>query len=716
MTCFIANSAWRNLLSSCLIPCLGFTLSGAVHAQEATDDPILLNTITLTAKKQATEGYEPVESSTATLRPKPILDVPQSVNVVSEEVLQDQAAHTLDEALANISGIAQTNTLGGTQDAIIRRGFGNNRDGSILTDGLKTVLPRSFNITTERVEVLKGPSSVLYGILDPGGMVNVITKKPEFISGGEMRAGLSSFGGGSASVDFTGPLKGTDNLAYRFIAEYSDVDYWRNFGQNRSWTINPSLTWRNDTSEVTLSYLHQEYDVPFDRGTIYDLDNGRFVDVDSEIRFDEPFNITSGKTDRAALEATHDFGSGWMAKFGYSYSRYNYSDNQARVLAYDSATGDVRRRIDATQDATAYAHALRVDVSGDVMLGGMRNEVLVGASYDYEDTLRTDMIRCDAAWDFNVYDPDYGRVGKCTEVSDRDSDQTRQLHTGSLYIQNNLHVNDRWIVTGGLRYQNYDLMAGKGRPFNTNTDSHGDVWLPNAGVVFKYSPTVTFYANAGKTFRPQSSIANYYGNLPPEKGVSYELGAKFELANGVLLNTAIYDSDKKNVAYSEAVGDETVVKTAGRVRARGFEADIAGQLTDRLSIIASYGYTDVKITDDPEYEGMRPVNIPRHTASLFLAYDFKDIGANGNRLRVGGGLRGMSSREATNANEYELPGYGVADAFVAYTVEAEKPMTLQLNLKNIFDKTYYSSSISSTPYGNQIGEPFNAELSASVRF
>ena len=717
MTHFVVPGARRGLLGGCLIPCLGLmTLAGAAYAQEASESPVVLGTVVLQTEDSATDGYEPVVSSTATLRPKPILDIPQAVNVVSEEVLRDQATHTLDEALANISGIAQTNTLGGTQDAIIRRGFGSNRDGSILTDGLKTVLPRSFNITTERVEVLKGPASTLYGILDPGGMVNVITKKPKFTSAGEMHSSLSSFGGGSVSVDVTGPIKGRDDLAYRFVAEYSDVDYWRNFGKNRSWTLNPSLSWRNDTTSVTISYLHQKYDVPFDRGTIYDLDNGRFVDVDPETRFDEPFNITDGKTDRLALEATHDFGAGWTAKLGYSYSRYNYSDNQARVISYDSATGDVRRRVDATQDATAYAHALRIDVSGDVMLGGMRNELLFGASYDYEDTLRTDMMRCASVWDFNVHDPIYGSVGKCTEVSPDDSDQTEQLHTGSLYAQNNLHVNDRWIVTAGLRYQNYDLMAGKGRPFNTNTDSNGDVWLPNAGVVFKYSPTTTFYANAGKTFRPQSSIASSYGNLPPEKGVSYELGAKFELANGILLNAALYDSEKKNVAYSELVGDETVVKTAGKVRARGFEMDLAGQLTDRLSIIASYGYTDAKITDDPDYQGMRPVNIPRHTGSLFLAYDFGVINANGNSLRIGGGVKGMSSREATNANEYDLPGYAVADVFVAYTIAAERPVVLQMNLKNIFDKTYYTSSIGSTAYANSIGEPFNAELSASLRF
>lgn len=149
-----------------------------VTAQDAA--PTQLSTIVINgAADAATNRYQPVETSTATRTNTPLLDIPQAVNVVSQEVLQDQHATSLDEALANISGISQANTLGGTQDSIIRRGFGDNRDGSILINGMKTALNRSFNATTDRVEVLKGPSSTLYGILDPGGMINVVTKKPE---------------------------------------------------------------------------------------------------------------------------------------------------------------------------------------------------------------------------------------------------------------------------------------------------------------------------------------------------------------------------------------------------------------------------------------------------------------------------------------------------------------------------------------------------------
>ncbi|ATN37387.1 TonB-dependent siderophore receptor (plasmid) [Rhizobium sp. ACO-34A] len=702
-----------------------FITATQVEAQETAspktsrvndDESTTLQTITITGQggTASTQGYQPVSTSTATRSETPLLDIPQAVNVVSSEVLEDQHATSLDEALANISGVSQANTLGGTQDSVIRRGFGDNRDGSILTNGLKTALPRSFNATVDRVEVLKGPASTLYGILDPGGMVNVITKKPQDTFGGEVYGSLSSFGGGSTGFDFTGPVEGTD-FAYRFIGEYQNTDYWRNFGETKRWLINPSLTWTGEDTDVTVSYLHEDYSVPFDRGTIFDLTTGKAVDVNQKIRFDEPYNITDGHSDMVQVEANRQLSDNWKLSLDYSYSRNVYSDNQARVMAYNSATGNLTRRADATQHSTIYNHALRADLTGDVEIGGFQHDLLFGASYDYSDTLRTDMIRCSNRTGFNIYNPVYGTLAECTNVSAADSDQTEQLSTASVYVQDSWHLDEQWILVGGLRYQYYDLMAGKGRPFVTNTDSYGDAFIPNGGIVYKLTPDISLYANAARTFRPQSSIGSYYGNLDPEEGVSYEIGAKFDLFAGLTANVALYTSDKKNVAYSEEVGGVTVVKTAGLVRARGVEVDIAGSLTDDIDLIASYGFTDAEVLEG-DYAGMRPVNVPRHTGSLYLSYDFGEIGSNGNTLKVGGGIRAVGERAGINTNAYDLPGYAVVDAFAAYTFNLERPLTLQLNLKNLFDKTYYTSSIGSTALGNQIGEPFNATLTAKVRF
>lgn len=675
-------------------------------------------TLTVTADPnttaEATNGYQPLNTSTATLTNMPMLDIPQVVNTVSDKVLEDQHATTLDEALYNVSNVVQTNTLGGTQDAFVRRGFGANRDGSIMTNGLRTVLPRSFNAATERVEVLKGPASTLYGILDPGGLINVVTKRPEKTFGGSVSATSSSFGGGTGQVDVTGPIDGT-RLAYRLTGEYQDEDYWRNFGNERSTFIAPSLSWFGDDATVTVLYSHRDYKTPFDRGTIFDLNTKKAVDVDRKTRFDEPFNVTDGQSDLAQLNAEYRLNSQWTARFDYSYSQDKYSDNQARVMAYDSKTGNLTRRVDATQGSTQRMHTTRADLQGNVDIAGFYNEILTGVSYENYDLLRTDMIRCKNVKDFNIYNPSYGNLGKCTTVSASDSDQTIKQESYSAYAQDALYLTDKWIAVAGLRYQYFTQYAGKGRPFNVNTDSRDDQWTPKLGLVYKLTPAVSLFANYSQTFMPQSSIASYIGDLPPETSNAYEIGAKFDLFEGITANIALFDIHKRNVLYTESIGGETVAKTAGRVRSQGVEVDLAGSLTENTNIIASYGYTDAKVLEDPDYVGKPLPNVPRHTGSLFLTYDIHNAFA-GNTLTLGGGGHGVSRRSATNGADYYLPGYFVADAFAAYKMKLQYPVTLQVNVKNLFDKTYYTSSIATNNLGNQIGDPREVQFTVKMEF
>ncbi|MGF6102450.1 TonB-dependent siderophore receptor [Enterobacter sp. A4] len=686
----------------------------AADATAAKDGETLTVTADPNTVVEATNGYQPLNTSTATLTNMPMLDIPQVVNTVSDKVLEDQHATTLDEALYNVSNVVQTNTLGGTQDAFVRRGFGANRDGSIMTNGLRTVLPRSFNAATERVEVLKGPASTLYGILDPGGLINVVTKRPEKTFGGSISATSSSFGGGTGQVDVTGPIDGT-RLAYRLTGEYQDEDYWRNFGNERSTFIAPSLTWFGDDATVTVLYSHRDYKTPFDRGTIFDLNTKQPVNVDRKTRFDEPFNVTDGQSDLAQLNAEYRLNSQWTAKFDYSFSQDKYSDNQARVMAYDAKTGNLTRRVDATQGSTQRMHSTRADLQGNVDIAGFYNEILTGVSYENYDLLRTDMMRCKNVKDFNIYHPTYGNLGKCTTVSASDSDQTLKQESYSAYAQDALYLTDKWIAVAGMRYQYYTQYAGKGRPFNVNTDSRDEQWTPKLGLVYKLTPSVSLFANYSQTFMPQSSIASYIGDLPPETSNAYEVGAKFDLFNGITANIALFDIHKRNVLYNESVGGETVAKTAGRVRSQGVEVDLAGSLTENTNIIASYGYTDAKVLEDPDYAGKPLPNVPRHTGSLFLTYDIHNAFA-GNTLTLGGGGHGVSRRSATNGADYYLPGYFVADAFAAYKMKLQYPVTLQVNVKNLFDKTYYTSSIATNNLGNQIGDPREVQFTVTMAF
>ena len=686
----------------------------AADTATANDGETLTVTADPHAVAEATNGYQPLNTSTATLTNMPMLDIPQVVNTVSDKVLEDQHATSLDEALYNVSNVVQTNTLGGTQDAFVRRGFGANRDGSIMTNGLRTVLPRSFNAATERVEVLKGPASTLYGILDPGGLINVVTKRPETRFGGSISATSSSFGGGTGQIDVTGPIDGT-RLAYRLTGEYQDEDYWRNFGNERSTFIAPSLTWFGDDATVTVLYSHRDYKTPFDRGTIFDLNTKQPVNVDRKTRFDEPFNVTDGQSDLAQLNAEYRLNSQWTAKFDYSFSQDKYSDNQARVMAYDAKTGNLTRRVDATQGSTQRMHSTRADLQGNVDIAGFYNEILTGVSYENYDLLRTDMMRCKNVKDFNIYHPTYGNLSKCTTVSAADSDQTLKQESYSAYAQDALYLTDKWIAVAGLRYQYYTQYAGKGRPFNVNTDSRDEQWTPKLGLVYKLTPSVSLFANYSQTFMPQSSIASYIGDLPPETSNAYEVGAKFDLFDGITANIALFDIHKRNVLYNESVGGETIAKTAGRVRSQGVEVDLAGSLTENTNIIASYGYTDAKVLEDPDYAGKPLPNVPKHTGSLFLTYDIHNV-YNSNTLTVGGGGHAVSKRSGTNGADYYLQGYAVADVFAAYKMKLQYPVTLQVNVKNLFDKTYYTSSIATNNLGNQIGDPREVQFTVKMDF
>ena len=208
------------------------------------------------AQQAAKLGYRAMPDATTLRSGASPLDTSQSVNVVPAQVLKDQLPRNLDDALVNISGITQTNTLAGTQDAVIRRGFGDNRDGSIMRNGMPLVQGRSLNAAVESVEVLKGPASLLYGIMDPGGIVNTISKRPELYQHGSVTLLGSTFAnnrsGADGTLDVTGPI-GDGGLAYRFIGYGVSEDYWRNFGRHREMLIAPSLAWYGEDTTVQLN-------------------------------------------------------------------------------------------------------------------------------------------------------------------------------------------------------------------------------------------------------------------------------------------------------------------------------------------------------------------------------------------------------------------------------------------------------------------------------
>ncbi len=695
--------------TGCAVPlCLSF----GVHAQTpAAPAPVLPEVI---VQERAQEiGYQPKRAITATRTDAALRDVPQAVAVVPAQVLQDQQVRNIDEALYYVSGVTQANTLGGTQDALIKRGFGFNRDGSILRDGVRTVLARNLTYTTERVEVLKGPSSILYGTMDPGGVVNMVTKKPQLGFAGQAALGVSSFGGGNASLDLTGPL-GTNGLAYRLIADTSTVDYWRNFGVNKQRVIAPSLAWYGSGTYVRVSYEHTDYEQPFDRGTVIDTRTGKPVAVDRRVRFDEAYNRTIGDSDFFTVQAQHTLDAQWKLNGTYSYNRNRYDDFQARPVSLNPVTGVLTRRPDGTRGALSQQHVAQLNLQGDLRLGGLRHEVLGGIDVEDSNIYRRDLIRGTNDTRFNVYNPVYGVLANSTNVDPAESDQRDKLRQQAVFLQDSVRLNERWIVQAGGRWQRYDELAGKGRPFRVNTDAEGTKFIPRVGVVWQPDRVWSFYGSYSQSFKPNVNIGNLIGTLAPEEGKSWELGAKLDLPQGVTATAALFDIRKKNVQVTETVGGTSFIRAVGGARSRGLELDAAGSLTRQLKLIGSYTWTDAFVTDDPRFNGNRLANVAMQSGAAFLTWEF-DRTAAGGRWRAGAGVRHVGKRAGDAANTFVNDAYDVADAFVSYdTAVGGKPLRLQFNVKNLFDKTYVPSSQS--PIYVSLGDRRQAVLRAVLDF
>ncbi|AJA60039.1 MULTISPECIES: TonB-dependent siderophore receptor [Bradyrhizobium] len=674
------------------------------------------------AQQAAKLGYRAMPSSTTLRSGASPLDTSQAVNVVPEQVLKDQLPRNIDDALINVSGITQTNTLAGSQDAVIRRGFGDNRDGSIMRNGMPLVQGRSFNPAVESVEVLKGPASLLYGIMDPGGIVNTISKRPELYQHGSVTLLGSAFSasktGADGLLDVTGPI-GDQGLAYRFIGYGVSEDYWRNFGRHREMLVAPSLAWYGQDTTVQLNYEHREFIYPFDRGTAFNPVTKAPLAVPSTRRLDEPFNNTWGTSDLMQASIEHRFNQDWKLYAGYSYNTETFSANQLRISTLNFTTGVETRSNDGTQGSLSNASYGTSYISGSFWLGNMRNEVVFGGDGQYRTIYRDNLIR-QATPAINVYNPVYGLVGPGTTVSNSDSAQTDKLGQWSLFFQDTLHLTERFALVGGVRYMDYDQIAGRGKPFVTNTNVSQDKVLPLGGAILKLTKEVSLYASYTESLKPNSTIAPIGividSNVAPEEGVSYETGVKFDLNKRISGTLALYDLDKTNVQTTKTNSAGVVeLHTVGRARSRGVELDVTGKLTDSWALIGSYGYTDARVTasEDVTLLGKKLQNVALNTASLYLVYDFGT--ALPGQLRLGGGARYVGDRPGDAINSFFLPSYVVADIFATYETKYQNtPVIYQLNVKNLFDTVYYPSAVNNLNVA--IGDARRVSLSATVKF
>lgn len=679
-------------------------------ATQLRADDLELPSQSITAPRLSSEedGYQARSASTASKSSVPLRDEAQAVQVVTPQTIDDYQVKSLDDAMKFVSGITQSNTLAGSQDGFVKRGFGANADGSILRDGIRSSLSRNFSATSERVEVLKGPASLLYGALEPGGLINVISKKPQYQWGTRLSADSSSFGGGSLAVDVTGPIADS-GLAFRLIAERQHEDYWRNFGTRENSLIAPSLSWEGERLRLNIAYEYKEYSTPLDRGTV--MINGKPAKVSYNDRFGESWSRAEGIDELLTATAEYQLSDDWSTRLTYGWNNERYDYAEARPNALNASTGAMSRRSDGSEhdNQTQY---LAWDWIGNASLFGQRHDLLVGADTERVDNFRGDTWRGAAVGGFNIYNPVYGNLAEPSLLNPAQSDRSDELHSRSLYAKDNWHLNEQWIVVLGGRYQRFEQLVGQGRDslYKETTNRNDTTFLPFGGLVFQLNDQVAFYGNYSRSFVPNASDANSGQAFDPEEGRSYELGVKLDLPQGIGASLALFDIEKENVV----VTNNNVSEAAGKVGSRGVELDVTGRLSERWELLGSYAYTDMEILDDPANEGNELVNAARNVAGLYLTHHLalpQELG----QWRLGGGARYVGERAGDNGNTFWLDSYTVADAFVSWDSQLLGEKTrLQLNVRNLFNEQYYPSSGGNLRVA--VGEPREVRLSASVEF
>ncbi len=713
---------------------LGATAAQA--AETAVGNTAQLETIEVSARHPVKETGYKAERTDITGVDTSILDTPYSIDVVTQQQLQDKRPETLEDAVTGISGLHQGNTLAGTLDAIVKRGYGGNRDSSIMRNGMEMTQARNYTATAERVEVLKGPASVLYGMQDPGGIINIVSKKPKYESEHSLSAAYGSHANRQIGLDATGPI-GSNGLAYRFIADYNTKNSWRNFGKYEQSIVAPSLSWQNERTKVLAAYEYQNYRVPFDRGTYLDLNTnnsayasyGKPIDIPLERRLDENFNVSNGYSHSIQLSGEHKLNHNWKLTAAYGYNFNHYTDWQARIISYDAASRTVTRRVDGTRGSDFAAHNLNLFANGLVEQGDdITHKIRFGMQAMQSELWLGDMYRSANIPGFSIDNPQY--VGSSliessgSRILPAQSDQMERLKTAALVAQDSMYIGERWIVSGGLRGQYYQSLSGKGRDDSKfRNRSEGFKILPQIGTVFLIDPSWSVYGNYATSVKPNASRGTDFKGqeVKPEEGRQFEIGSKY---NSELLsaNLALFHIKKRNIANTYTENGETHTSIVGKNRSQGLEIDINGKITPKMDISANYTYTATKILEDeqnPANVGQEFDSVPKHSAGLSLTYDFGH--AAGGNWRVGAGARYIGTWGVSNnrGDWFQLPSATVYNAFVSYDTKLGKqPLNLRLSGKNLGNKKYFVSSTgsNSTMPFLSIGNPREIGVSAKLSF
>ncbi|TCT91033.1 iron complex outermembrane receptor protein [Gibbsiella quercinecans] len=689
---------------------LALSVMAICSGAHATDETLTVTAAGGTA--DANRSYSSDSSTTGSRTAAPRNETPQSISVVTPQVIKDYQVKKVNDAIKFVSGIAQGNTLGGIEDGFVKRGFGANSDGSVFIDGVRSNQGLAMDASIDRIEVLKGSASLMYGILNPGGVINLISKKPQYSWNTHISGQTSSFGGGTGLVDVTGPLG--NGFAFRMIAERQREDYWRNFGVNEHTLIAPSLSWYGDRASFNIGYVEYKYDIPYDRGTAFI--GGKPVNIPYNQRLDDSANHAWGKNKRLNINGSWALNDTWETHLNYAWMQRRYDSNEVRATAINTTTGIVSRRADANRGFNHQTEYVSWDVSGSPQLWGMQHDLMLGVDYEQNETYKAYSWRGAVSNSFNMYDPVYGEepvIGDST-YNDANSNLRTNLYSRSLFVKDSIHLNDKWIAVLGGRFQRYTQTSSSGfvTPESTLND-RGNTFLPQLGLVYKLTPDVSLYGSYSRSFTPSTQTDDDGNVASTEKGTTYEVGGKWQVTPAFSATMALYRIDEKDMS----IFINGVTRSIPKARSTGVEFELNGELSPDWNVIANYSYDKTEIVEDnvnPDNVGNRLVNAPRNMGSLYLTHTLRFNWLPG-ELRVGGGGRYVGTRAGDPENSFTMPDYTVADAFVAWdSTLIGKHTQLKLNVNNLFNKEYYESSAGNLRVIE--GEPRVVYVQASVDF
>lgn len=683
------------------------------------------------------EGAEPYvvrNSTTATKTDVPLFDTPVAVSLVPRAVLDEQKVTSLRDALENVSSV-QVTTSGSSGNQFQVRGFGNG--GVVMRDSLNAVTAAGYrtnfdDYNVERVEVLKGPASVLYGRTQPGGVINIVTAaaSPEPSLSVEQR--LGSFDQRRTVIHATGPVLPNKTLMVRVDGVFEDSNSFRDFVLQGRKGINPRLTWRpNEDTELTVGYERIHMDYQFDGGQI--AIGNRPADLPiSRSLFGDPNNDTDF-FNQSYTSTNFSRRLGRRFTLRHRYLRSVRDSTDVELNAFSAATplradGRTLPRSLFSQVSDTLLHSTNLELLGDFSWQGIRHQTLIGFDFlrDFTNYSAAGLFNTAAtanpALDLDIYAPVYTlSAGVFAQALDN---ALNGVHTYSvfwnknsgLYVQDQVTIARKIHVLVGGRYDWANTARGNGASLEAadaawgSVKRHDEAFSPRYGVVYQPVTWLGVYTSYSRSFGTNNGVSATGEAFPPQRGTQVEGGVKTDWFKGSLSTTlAIYQLKQTNLLIANlATPDPTDVMLAGDRRSKGVELDILGRITSNLSATASFSHTAkawVEGDNPPSLGGVAGrtlSNVPRHKGSVWLSYAVE--AGTPEPVRLGLGAVFSERRYGDIQNTFELPGYRRVDGSAAYTFKAGRSrLTAQVNLRNLFDTEYYevaggrSSIVPGTP-------------------